>query len=855
MRTLVIITTAFALLLPAIVSAQAGIYPDILWERNYGGTASDYLQDACATSDSGYLLFGQSRSIGDDVGALHGGQDYWLLKIDSVGNTVWNKTYGGADDEYGIAIMQSSNNNFVISGITYSDGTGDVVNNFDDGWEPYSTDTWNVRIDNLGSIQWSENYGGSKDDGPDFLYEAFGQKILTVGYSMSNSYMVDGNNGYSDFYIFLTDSNGSVEWSVTLGSSSYDYAYGATQLADSNFLIVGHSGTNNLDFAGGYGASEGWLVLIDKSGEVIWKKNYGGSAADDLLAVMPLNSDDLILSGYSMSSDFDLNINYGGFDFWIMRTDSIGNVQWSTSLGTAGWDLVKHMEISDSTIYVCGYNGGNSGVVTDNHGSLDFWLVALDFYGNILWHRSYGGTLSDVANNIIINPDKTMLLSGVSYSNNGDVGAHYGTSTYSDFWVIKLSEPCMHAAWYADEDGDSYGNVDIVEFSCTAIPGFVSDSTDCNDTDSLVNLMTTDICNNLDDNCNGIFDEDALAYLWYFDGDSDSYGDATTDSVACFTPIGYTADSTDCDDTDSLVNLLAIDLCNNLDDNCNGIFDEDALAYLWYFDGDSDSYGDATTDSVACFTPIGYTADSTDCDDTNNMINIGAIEICNAFDDNCNTIIDEGLPTFVFFADFDADTFGNADSTIESCFGFVIGFVSDSTDCNDTMFSIFPGAVEVCNYLDDDCDILIDENLIYVWQFADSDNDYFGDALTDTLACIDIPGYVLDSTDCDDTNPDIYPGAIEILNGLDDDCNQISDEGLMVNNLNKVISIYPNPALDYIFIQSDAVHNITIYNLTGAAIQNLLLLPGLNSFSVQNYSSGAYLVKVDNNELLIWVKE
>ncbi|MBK9454876.1 MAG: T9SS type A sorting domain-containing protein [Bacteroidetes bacterium] len=276
---------------------------------------------------------------------------------------------------------------------------------------------------------------------------------------------------------------------------------------------------------------------------------------------------------------------------------------------------------------------------------------------------------------------------------------------------------------------------------------------------------------------------------------------------------------------------------------------------LFYADSDEDGYGDLLNDSLSCNLPIGYVGDSTDCNDDNPLIYPSAEDICNAIDDNCNGLTDEDATFVTYFADIDGDTFGDILNDSTACNG-LIGYVLDNTDCNDTNNAIYPGATELCNYLDDDCDGITDDNVTFLQSFIDADNDNFGNPDFDSIACEIPPGYVLSNTDCNDTNPDIYPGAPELLNGLDDDCDQIADEDLAVNDIVKnTIHIFPNPVNTVLFIQSNATQNITIVNQLGEEILNTDLLIGLNTISVADFASGVYWVKAENGEMVVWVKE
>ncbi len=332
------------------------------------------------------------------------------------------------------------------------------------------------------------------------------------------------------------------------------------------------------------------------------------------------------------------------------------------------------------------------------------------------------------------------------------------------------------SVFYADADGDGFGDPAVSQTACTAPDGYVSDNTDCDDTDAAVNPAALEICKLIDDNCNGSIDEgdgNGTGTTYFADTDNDGYGDAAISQTACTAPVGFVTDGTDCDDSNAAVNPGATEVCDEIDDNCDGQIDE-GVQTTFYADTDGDTFGDAGNTTLACSAPTGYVSDNTDCDDTNAAIYPGATEVCNEVDDDCDGAIDEGVQN-QYFADADGDTFGDAAVSQMACTA-PTGYVSDNTDCDDSNAAVNPAATEICNLIDDDCDGEIDEGVQNQY-FADADGDGFGDPAVSQMACEAPAGYVSDNTDCDDTDAAVNPAALEICNLIDDNCDGQIDEG------------------------------------------------------------------------------
>ena len=349
--------------------------------------------------------------------------------------------------------------------------------------------------------------------------------------------------------------------------------------------------------------------------------------------------------------------------------------------------------------------------------------------------------------------------------------------------LIDEDDAADSSTWYADSDGDSYGNPAVSDVDCYQPSGYVADSSDCDDTDAAQYPGADEYCNGEDDDCDGVTDEDAAVDVstWYADGDSDSFGDAGTSQIDCDQPSGYVLDDTDCDDDDATQYPGAVEYCNGEDDDCDGAIDEDGASDVltWYADSDGDSYGDPAVSDIDCDQPSGYVSDSNDCDDSDAAQYPGADEYCNGEDDDCDGTVDEddAVDVSVWYADSDSDTFGDLSTTDIDCYQ-PSGYVADSSDCDDADSAQYPGATEYCNGEDDDCDGVVDEDGatdVLTW-YADSDGDSYGNAGSTDIDCTQPSGYVADASDCDDSDAAVYPGATEYCNGYDDDCDGTIDE-------------------------------------------------------------------------------
>ena len=345
----------------------------------------------------------------------------------------------------------------------------------------------------------------------------------------------------------------------------------------------------------------------------------------------------------------------------------------------------------------------------------------------------------------------------------------------------------VQSTWFADSDSDGFGDGDTTLDSCDPDAGYVANSDDCNDSAVGVNPAAVELCDGVDNNCDDVTDEDAVDMeTWYADADSDGFVDPETMMDACETPVGFAAGTmgeVDCDDTNTAINPAATEMCDDVDNNCDGETDEDSAedAATWYADLDGDGHGGSATTTEACAAPAGYLATADDCDDFDDTSYPDGVEVCDDADNNCDGEVDEGVGT-TWFADSDSDGYGDIDVTVDAC-DTPTGYVADNTDCDDSNIDINTAATEICDAenTDENCNGTADDADTDATGkqtfFTDSDEDTYGDDTATGMEYCDAPtGMVLDNTDCDDTDSEVYPDAPEICTIIDANCDGIADE-------------------------------------------------------------------------------
>lgn len=419
----------FSFLLVPSLCAQT-----IEWEKNFGGSDDDNGQDIERTFDGGYVTVGPSWSSDFNVGGNHGGSDFWIAKIDQQGTLQWEKNFGGSSDDVPSSVVQTADSGYAVAGWSMS-SDGDVGGNNGD------KDFWIIKLDPSGGLLWEKNYGGNDLDRASSLVQTNDSGYAVAGRSYSSSGDVGGNNGNADCWIIKLDQQGGLEWEQNLGGSYLDVSRSIVQTSDSGYAVACEARSSDGDVGGNNGVASGdfWLLKLDEQGNLEWEENYGGSDAEKPYSVVQTHDGGFALSGQSLSTDGDVGVNKGNWDYWIIKTDGSGNLEWTKNLGGSDRDIAISIDQRADSNFVIGGRSKSPDIdVKGNYGDWDCWVLELDQQGNLLWEQNYGGAGWDHALSIVVTSTNGVAFAGKSDSADVDVGNNYGMD---DFWVVKLCTP------------------------------------------------------------------------------------------------------------------------------------------------------------------------------------------------------------------------------------------------------------------------------------------------------------------------------------------------------------------------------------------------------------------------------
>lgn len=425
MKSLFIFTAAFLFSIQSFAQA-----PVIEWQKSLGGSGEERAESIQQTSDGGYIVAGSSKSNDGDVSGNHGNFDYWVVKLNNLGNIQWQKSLCGSESDRATSVQQTSDGGFIVTGYTYSNN-GDVSNNHG------ASDIWVVKLDNSGNLQWEKSYGTGLNDSGTSVKETSDGGYIVTGTSWINSNLSD------DYKVLKLDSSGNIQWQKNYGGSKSDWGQSIIQTSDESYIIVGGSYSNNGDVTGHHGSTEYldcWIVKLDTTGNIQWQKSLGGSLNDIGYSIQQTTDGGYIVSATSWSNDGDVSGHHGNTqtsDYWIVKLDTTGNIQWEKSLGGSGSERTESIrQTLDGGFIIAGYSDSVDGDVSGDDDSYKYWIVKLDKFGNIHWEKSFGGTDTDIPLSIQQTSNNGYIVAGTSRSNDGDVTGNHGDF---DYWIVKLS--------------------------------------------------------------------------------------------------------------------------------------------------------------------------------------------------------------------------------------------------------------------------------------------------------------------------------------------------------------------------------------------------------------------------------
>jgi hypothetical protein len=403
--------------------------PTVQWQKSVGGTGNDYAESIQQTNDGGYIVVGISYSNDGDVSGNQGASDCWVVKLNAFGIIEWEKSMGGSGDDNARLIQQTNDGGYIFIGPSDSND-GDVSGNHG------NLDYWAVKLTSTGVIEWQKSLGGTGYEYAQYIQQTSDGGYIAAGSSFSNDGDVSGNHGGFDCWVVKLNDEGTIVWQKSLGGLSNDEAESIQQTNDGGFILAGHSDSNDGDVSGNHGGPDYWVVKLSSIGTIEWQKSLGGSGSDQAKSVQQTNDGGYIVAGYTSSNDGDVSVNYGYLDFWVVKLNSLGTIEWQKTLGGSDFDLAQSIQqTNDGEYIVAGYSYSNDVDVQSSQGNQDFWVVKLSSIGTIEWEKSLGGSGLENASSIQQTNEGGFIVAGSSNSNDGDVSGNQGNF---DYWVVQL---------------------------------------------------------------------------------------------------------------------------------------------------------------------------------------------------------------------------------------------------------------------------------------------------------------------------------------------------------------------------------------------------------------------------------
>ncbi|MFL5742383.1 MAG: gliding motility-associated C-terminal domain-containing protein [Flavisolibacter sp.] len=289
-------------------------------------------------------------------------------------------------------------------------------------------------------IEWQKCLGSFDGDYAHSIEPTRDGGYIIAGYTENDGGDVMGYHGnafINDYWVVKMNHDGGVQWQKCLGGFSFDQGSDIHQTSDGGYIVAGSSSSNSCGVSGNHGGLDYWIVKLDDKGEIQWQKSYGGSKNEYAYAISIAPDGGYIVAGQTESQDGDVSGNKGDWDYWIIKIDATGQLIWQRTAGGSGYEDAYGLKATtDGGCIVVGFTESNDGDVTGNHGKRDVWVVRLDKLGKIVWEKTYGGSQFELAWSVQQTTDGGFVVCGTTSSNDGDVSGNHGSD---DVWVLKLT--------------------------------------------------------------------------------------------------------------------------------------------------------------------------------------------------------------------------------------------------------------------------------------------------------------------------------------------------------------------------------------------------------------------------------
>ena len=394
------------------------------WEivNVFGGTQEDIAHGISLTADGGFIIVGNTQSLnGDFSDKNRPGSDIFLMKLNSEFDLEWTQTYGGSDDDRGHGVIQLSDGGYAAIGYSKSDD-GDASLN------QGQHDNWIFRTDAQGSLLWQKSFGflghdhayniiATSDGG--LFFNGFLDVTASNGEGQDGKHrMGSAKHGVGEFWCHKLDFDGNLQWRRYFGGTSNDRSYDAIQTNEGDFVLAGSSESQDVDISNPKGGYDLWVVKIDSKGNLLWERSVGGSEYDIGKAIIETFSGEYLIAGQSTSQDKDISKFYGDSDGLLVRLSSNGELVQTLNLGDEGFDTLNDLvQRPDGTLVAIGHSGSDQmETVAPNNDVILYYTLA---NGAILSKHRLGGEGLDLAEAITMNSKGDLIVVGSTESTSG----------------------------------------------------------------------------------------------------------------------------------------------------------------------------------------------------------------------------------------------------------------------------------------------------------------------------------------------------------------------------------------------------------------------------------------------------